>query len=126
MTPYGFAELQKATDGFQASGLMSVSGPLAMKLFVMNIRICRKSLLIFFRALRPGVGNCFRPRAILSLYFWLAGRISVKKAHIKLKNALRGPDVANGPFVDTSSFRLSQDTLIWSCMLRAEHFCTMD
>jgi hypothetical protein len=32
-----------------------------------------------------GVGNYFRTRAVLHLYFWLAGRISVKEAHFKLK-----------------------------------------
>ncbi len=34
---------------------------------------------------RPGVGNYFRPRATLRLYLCHAGRISVKKGHIKLK-----------------------------------------
>ena len=34
----------------------------------------------------PWVGNYFRSRATLHLYFCLAGQISVKKANSKLKN----------------------------------------
>ncbi len=49
-----------------------------------------------------GVGNYFRPRAILLFYKCLAGHISVKKAQSKLKNSLCGPDVARGPYVASS------------------------
>ena len=52
--------------------------------------------------------NYFGPRATLRLYLCLEGQIKVKKDNSKLKNDLRGPDVARGPYVAPSWTRVTK------------------